>query len=537
MKMKHKYLLTAFIAFSILTSCKKEKAEEVAEASPKPNFIFILADDFGYHDMSVMGSKYYETPNIDRIATEGMTFTDGYATCQVCSPSRASIMLGTFPARHGITDWIGAKTGENWRKAGRFNKLLPPEYIHKLPTEATTLPEAMREGGYKTFFAGKWHLGDSTSWPEQHGFDINKGGWDSGGPKGGYFSPFVNPKLENRKDGENLSMRLAAETVEFMKQNNPKITGQPFFAYLAFYAVHGPIQTTQEKWAKYRKKAEEQGIAETGFEMGHFLPIRQTQDNPVYAGLVEQMDDAVGEVLKAVDELGLGDNTVIVFTSDNGGVAAGDAFATSNLPLRAGKGYQFEGGIREPYFIKAPGLTKAGAKNTSPASGTDFYPTILELAGLELKPTEHIDGVSLVPALKGGKIATRPLIWHYPHYGNQGGEPSSIIREGEWKLVHYYEDGREELYNLENDLSETTDVASENSEIVSLMSKKLFAMLDEMGARYPTKDPEWTAEKEQKHLEKIMTKRWSQLEKQRMEFLSPDFDPKNDWWGSKVTVD
>lgn len=534
--MKNNVYLIILILFAFLSSCN-EKASESKESVSKPNFIFILADDFGYHDLSVMGSNYYETPNIDRIATEGMTFAEGYATCQVCSPSRASIMLGTFPARHGITDWIGAKTGEDWRKAGRYNQLLPPEYVHKLPAEAVTLPEALQEGGYKTFFTGKWHLGDSTSWPEDHGFDINKGGWDVGSPKGGYFAPWENPNLESGPDGQNLSMRLAQETVEFIKKNDPTVTGKPFFAYLAFYAVHGPIQTTEAKWAKYRQKAEANGIAEKGFEMGHFLPIRQVQDNPVYAGLVEAMDDAVGEVLRAVDALGLSENTVIVFTSDNGGVAAGDAFATSNLPLRAGKGYQFEGGIREPYFIKVPGVTKGGEKNFTPVTGTDFYPTILELAGLELKPDQHKDGQSLVSVLKGGALSSRPLIWHYPHYGNQGGEPSSIIREGKWKLIHYYEDGREELYNLKSDLEETTDVSGSNSEITQQMSTKLFAMLKEMGAHYPTKDPEYSAEKEKQHLEYVVNNRWPQLEKQRMEFLSPEFNPKNNWWGSQVTVD
>jgi len=521
---------------ALLTGCK-EKEENATENPSKPNFIFILADDLGYHDLSVMGSTYYETPNIDRIAHEGMTFTEGYANCQVCSPSRASIMLGTFPARHGITDWIGAKTGEDWREANRYNQLLPPEYVHKLPSDEITIAEALKEGGYRTFFAGKWHLGDSTSWPQAHGFDINKGGWDAGSPNGGYFAPWKNPNLPNGPDGENLSMRLAKETVAFIKQNNPTITGEPFLAYLAFYAVHGPIETTKEKWAKYRQKAEDAGLAEKGFAMGHFRPIRQVQDNPIYAGLVEAMDDAVGEVLHAVDELGLSDNTVIVFTSDNGGVAAGDANSTSNLPLRAGKGYQFEGGIREPYFIKIPWMVNSGAKSSVPVTGTDFYPTFLELAGLELKPDQHKDGVSLVPILKGGTIADRPLIWHYPHYGNQGGEPSSIIREGEWKLIHYYEDGKEELYNLNRDLSETTDVAKDHPELVEKMSKKLFTLLDEMGARYPTKDPEYNEAKEKEYLENVINVQWPRLEQQRMDFLSPDFDPKNHWWGSDVTRD
>jgi len=518
----------------IITSCQTKTNENgtLSEVEGKPNVLFILADDYGYHDLSVMGSKYYETPNIDRIATEGMIFTDGYATCQVCSPSRASIMSGKFPARHGITDWIGAATGEAWSKRGRATQLLPPEYVHALPHEYTTLPEAMKEAGYKTFFAGKWHIGTKGSWPEDHGFDINKGGWDVGSPRGGFFAPWENPNLESGPDGENLSMRLAKETVDFIKDHKDTA----FFAYLSFYAVHGPIQTTKEKWAKYRDKAEALGIAETGFKMGHFLPIRQVQDNPVYAGLVEQMDDAVGLVLKALDEMGLAENTIVVFTSDNGGVAAGDAFATSNLPLRAGKGYQFEGGIREPYFIKVPGMGN-GQKCSTPVTGTDFYPTLLELAGADLKPEEHIDGVSLVPLLKGETISERPLIWHYPHYGNQGGEPSSIIREGDWKLIHYYEDGREELYNLKNDLEETTDVASENSEIVEQMSEKLFTMLDEMGARFPTKDPTWTAEREAAHMERIINERWPALEKQRMNFLSKDFDPGNNWWGSMVVKD
>ena len=519
--------LILLVSVYSLSACQSKSIEE-----QKPNVLFILADDLGYHDLSVTGSKFYETPNIDRIATEGMNFTQAYATCQVCSPSRASILSGKFPARHGITDWIGAATGEQWRNKERFNKLLPPEYVHNLSTEFITLPEAMREAGYRTFFAGKWHLGSEGSWPTDHGFDINKGGWDVGSPQGGYFSPWVNPNLESGPDGENLSLRLAKETVDFIRENKDTT----FFAYLSFYAVHSPIQTTQEKWEKYRQKAIDIGIEETGYKMGHFLPIRQVQDNPVYAGLVEAMDEAVGHVLNCLDELGLDENTIVIFTSDNGGVAAGDAFATSNLPLRGGKGYQFEGGIREPYFIKVPGMGQGESCNT-PVSGTDFYPTILELVGADLKPEEHSDGVSLVPLLSGGTIKERPLIWHYPHYGNQGGEPSSIIRLGDWKLIHYYEDSREELYNLKTDLEESYDVAKENAEMVKQMSEKLFSMLNEMGARYPVKDSEYNEKAEQIYLQKILNERLPALEKERMKFLSEEFDPGNNWWGSKVTED
>ncbi len=529
-------IFTLFISSLLFHGCQEQRKEQITNTVP-PNVLFILADDLGYHDLSVTGSTYYETPNIDRIAIEGMMFTNGYAASRVCSPSRASIMLGTFPSRHGITDWIGAKTGEDWRTVGRHNKLLPPDYLHHLPAVATTLPEAFSQSGYKTFFAGKWHLGSAGSWPQDHGFDINQGGWEAGSPNGGYFSPFENPNLENREDGENLSMRLAQETVEFLKEHNPKTTGQPVFAYLSFYAVHGPIQTTREKWLKYQQKAQRLGVAETGFKMGHFLPIRQVQDNPVYAGLVGAMDNAVGVVLDALVELGLSENTIIVFTSDNGGVAAGDAFATSNLPLQAGKGYQFEGGIREPYFIKAPGVTKAGATCDVPVSGTDFYPTLLDLAGLALKPNQHLDGKSLVPLLRGGTMKERLLYWHYPHYGNQGGEPSSMIRQGDWKLIHYYEDGREELYDLKEDLEEVHNMASAYPDKVKLLSDQLFAHLKDVGARFPAPDPIYSETEELKYLNQIVNKRWPELEEQRLQFLSPDFDPKNDWWGSAATVD
>ncbi|MFC2111649.1 sulfatase [Bacteroidota bacterium] len=524
--------LKGVLLIFILSGCQQSD-----DADIKPNVLFILADDFGYHDMSSSGSLYYETPHMDRLADEGMVFTQGYATCQVCSPSRASIMSGKFPARHGITDWIGARSGEKWREQNRFNKLLPAEYIHQLDSEYFTLPEAMKVAGYSTFFAGKWHLGSKGSWPEDHGFDINTGGWDAGGPRGGYFSPYENPKMEDGPPGENLSMRLADETVKFITDHNPEKTGRPFFAYLSFYAVHGPIQTTSTKWKKYRDKAEEMGVAESGFEMGKYLPIRQVQDNPVYAGLVESMDDAVGRVLEALDEMGLEENTIVIFTSDNGGVAAGDAFATCNLPLRAGKGYQFEGGIREPYLIKVPWMNHNGKECSVPVSGTDFYPTILELAGEELRPDEHSDGVSLVPLLEGRIIPERPLIWHYPHYGNQGGEPSSIIRRGEWKLIHYYEDERNELYNLDQDIGEKTDVSAQKPEKVKQLEEELFDYLKDVGARYPEKDLLYDSYKEAEYLKNISTMKLSALEKQRKRFLSESFDPGNQWWGSKVTED
>ena len=517
--------IALILVFSLFMSCSTE--EKTA-----PNIVFILADDFCYHDMGNAGSLFNQTPNLDRLAAGSMVFTIGYAACQVCSPSRASIMTGQFPARHGITDWIGAPEGEDWRRMNRFNMLLPAEYVHQLDTAYITMAEAFRAGGYATFFAGKWHLGGEGSMPTDHGFDINIGGWSAGSPRGGYFSPYENPQLNNGPAGENLSMRLARETVSFIRSHKEDKGGKPFFAFLCFYAVHSPIQTTKEKWRKYRDIADSMGIADHGFEMGAFLPIRQVQDNPVYAGLVEQMDDAIGEVLAALRESGLDENTIVVFTSDNGGVAAGDAYATSNLPLRAGKGYQYEGGIREPYFINVPWMDPG--RFDDPVTGTDFYPTLLELAGLPPQPGEHLDGRSLVGLMEGGTLAERPLIWHYPHYGNQGGEPSSIIRKGDWKLIHYYEDGREELFNLADDPGEVNNVSSEKPRIVADLHDALFSYLEKVNARYPVPDPEYLPELEAKHMERVRTEGLQRVEQRRLEVLSPDFDPGNDWWGSAV---
>ncbi len=531
--MKHFKLIGWVIFILVLLSCR-ENNKTVEKVEIKPNIVFILVDDLGLHDLSITGSKFYETPNVDRIAEEGMVFEQGYAASRVCSPSRASIMTGKFTARHGITDWIGAASGTAWRKHKRHDKLLPAEYVHNLPGNDVTIAEAMRAAGYKTFFAGKWHLGGEGSYPEDHGFEINKGGWDKGSPMGGYFSPWDNPKLPNIVKGENLTMRLGKETADFIKQHKDSA----FFAFLSFYAVHSPIQTTSEKWKKYRDKAEDQGIATDGYKMERVLPIRQVQDNPIYAGLVESMDDAVGVVLQALKEAGLEENTIVVFTSDNGGVASGDAFSTSNLPLRGGKGYQWEGGIREPYFIKVPWLKNGGSRSNYPVSGTDFYPTLLDLANVELRPDQHMDGISLKPLLEGSIMnVERPLFWHYPHYGNQGGNPSSIIRENDWKLIHYWEDGSEELYNLVSDIGEQSNVINENPEVAANLSKKLIDWLKDVGANMPTKDSEFDIDLAQKRHKSIVHEKLPTLEAERKNFLSKDFKPNDDWWGSKVTTD
>lgn len=477
----------------------------LAVAKDRPNVVFILVDDLGRTDIGVDGSTFYETPNIDRLANSGMRFTDGYATCQVCSPSRASILTGKYTPRHGITDWIGAASGLKWN---RNDRILPAEYNHNLPAEDITLAEAMRAGGYKTFYAGKWHLGTTGS-------------------------PYKNPKLEDGPLGESLPMRLASETCNFIEAN----AKGDFFAYLSFYSVHGPIQTSEEFWKKYRDKAAAAGLAENRFKNDRTKAVRQVQDNPIYAGMMESLDNAVGMVVDKLKELGIDDETVVIFTSDNGGVSSGDAFSTSLLPYRGGKGRQWEGGIRVPFYIKVPNVTKAGSVCDTPVISTDFYPTILELAGLGALEDQHVDGVSLVSVLKGDKLAKRDLFWHYPHYGNQGGEPSVIVRSGKWKLIRYYEDGRNELYDLSKDIGEVNDLVDSEPKITKRLGGKVDAWLKETGAKIPVADIRFDAVKKEKQLENSFTKGLESQEKYYRNVQRADWKPNKDWWGSGIAKD
>ncbi len=505
-------------------------SSHAGENLKQPNFVFFLVDDLGWKDLAVEGSGFYESPNIDRLARSGMRFLNGYSACQVCSPSRASIQLGKYPARHGITDYIGAKDGTRW---DRGDKVYPAEYLKVLPAEDTTIAEAMRDAGYKTFFAGKWHLGDKGSFPEDHGYEINRGGNGTGTPKGGFYAPHQNPQLEDGPPGESLTLRLGRETSKFIESNRE----HPFFAFLSFYAVHAPVETTRARWEKYRRKASLLPKPSERFLIDRTLPVRQIQDHPGYAGLIEEMDEAVGMVLEALKHNGLSGNTVIVFTADNGGVSSGDAFATSNLPLRGGKGRQWEGGLRVAYHIVAPGVTTPGSTSMVPVIGTDFYPTILELAGLPLKPSQHVDGKSLVPVLKGGTLESRPLFWHYPHYGNQGGEPSSIIHKGEWKLIHYWEDGRDELYRLVDDPAELKDVAKQQKSVVADLRKELEIWLKSTNAKLPTPNPGYVPSMTLAKQEKVLNESKPKLEKQHARFLEEDFKPDPTWWGSEAKVD
>jgi len=489
-------------------------------------------DDLGVMDIAIeSGESFYETPRIDALAGKGMRFTQGYSTSPVCSPARASLMLGTNPADHGITDWIGAAIGAKQAKR-KFGKIEPPDYVRALPAEQTTIAEAFKAAGYETFYAGKWHLGPEGSWPEDHGFDINVGGWDSGSPRGGFFAPWKNPNLPSGPDGESLSLRLARETANYIQSDKNK----PFFAVLSFYAVHSPLETSKELWAKYRDKAEAIGWKGERFEIDRTLPVRLVRDHPVYAGMIETLDDAVGIALDAVEAAGIAGNTIICFTSDHGGVVSGDHYSTSMLPLRGGKGRQWEGGLRVPTYLYAPGVTQPGSTTEVPFTGADFFPTLLDLAGQPLMPEQHRDGVSFLPVLKGSSIEDRAIFWHYPHYSNQGGDPSSIIRRGDWKLIHYWEDHHRELYNLDLDPGETTDLAAKEPELVDALTAELNAHLVDKAANLPKPWYGYREEMEEiQHLRALERK--AELEVQHAEFLDPEWQPNPTWWDSSLGQD
>ncbi|MGA2866619.1 MAG: sulfatase [Verrucomicrobiota bacterium] len=401
----------------------------------RPDFVFILVDDLGWADVGCFGSQYYETPHIDRLATQGMRFTEAYAACPVCSPTRASIMTGKYPVRLHLTDWIPGEGDEP------THALRVPPWRQFLPLEEVTLAKALKSAGYVTASIGKWHLGGPKYYPEHQGFDLNIAGGDIGHPAS-YFWPYEGkthtvPGLKaGGQEGEYLTDRLTEAAEKFIEANKER----PFFLYFAHYAVHMPLEAKPALLAKYRAKRPSGG-----------------QKNPVYAAMIESVDDSVGRLLRKLQALGLEERTVVVFMSDNGGLWPQ---ATSNAPLRAGKGHPYEGGIREPLIIKWPGATKPASMCSVPVCSIDFFPTLLEIAGVKLPGP--VDGLSLVPLLKqSGSLDRDALYWHYPHYwsGNTV-RPSGTVRAGDWKLIEFYEDMRAELYNLKEDLGETRDLAN-----------------------------------------------------------------------------
>lgn len=460
-------------------------------SAEKPlNVVFFLVDDLGQRDLGCYGSTFYETPNLDRLAKKGARFTDAYAACPVCSPTRASIMTGQWPQRTGVTDYIGAPfQPQDWK---RNTKLLPAPYADRLALGTPTLASALKKAGYATFFAGKWHLGPEGNWPENFGFDVNLGGHSGGGPYGGkgYFSPYNNPRLDNGPVGEHLPDRLATETAKFIEKNKD----QPFFAYFSFYDVHTPLMAREDLRKKYEEKRKKLGLQD---KWGREEPrdVRLTQDHVVYAAMVEAMDQAVGKVLAKLEELQLTERTLIIFTSDNGGLSTSEGWPTSNVPLRGGKGWMYEGGIREPLIVAWPGVTKPGSEIAAPVSSPDFMPTLMDAAGVAQPESAVRDGISLRNALQESPAAERALFWHYPHYGNQGGAPAAAIRRGSWKLILWYEDQKVELYDLSKDLSETTNLAASQPEKTAALRKELSEWQEKVGAKMPQNNPRYAAGK------------------------------------------
>jgi arylsulfatase A-like enzyme len=482
--MKHIFLFALLLA--ILHAATPAMAD-------KPNFLFILVDDLGRMDVGAYNPEcFYETPNIDRLAAEGMLFSEGYVANPVCSPTRYSIMTGKYPTRVDATNFFSGT------REGRFR---PAPLNNRMPLEEVTLAQALHEHGYATFFAGKWHLGPTEEyWPENRGFDFNLGGFHAGGPYGGkkYFSPYGNPRLEDGPEGEHLPDRLASETVRFMQAHRDR----PFLAYLAFYSVHTPLIGRPDLVEKYQKKAERLGLlnGEQFADEEQVWPVKEprrvriVQSHAVYAAMVEAMDQAVGKVLRGLEQSGLAGKTVVFFTSDNGGLSTSEGSPTSNLPLRGGKGWLYEGGIREPYLVKWPGVTRPGSTSDVPVTSIDYYPTILEIAGLPARPEQHKDGVSLVPILKGeGHLSREAIYWHYPHYSNQGGFPGGAVRMGDYKLIERYEDGRVHLYNLAEDIGEREDLSERMPEKVQAMRQRLHAWYTEVDAKFLEPKPDGPA--------------------------------------------
>ena len=458
----------------------------------KPNFIIILVDDLGWADTCCYGSKYYETPNIDKLAAQGMLFTNGYAACAVCSPTRAAVLTGRYPARIGITDWIhfynfkGDRTSPHQKQSNKYvadkgKMLLTPPNPYWMKLDEVTIAEILKPAGYTSCHIGKWHLGPDAWYPDKQGFDYNIAGCDIGQPPS-YFDPYRRskhrpniPTLKPQKKGQYLTDREALEAVHFIKKHRNK----PFFLYMAHYAVHTPIQAKKELIEKYKAKKP------------------TNQKNPKYAAMVESVDDAVGKITAALDEFNLTDNTVVIFTSDNGGLWP---FATDNTPLRAGKGYPYEGGIREPLIIRWPVVVKAGSVCHTPVTSIDYLPTICQAAGLKPPIDRFIDGENLLPLLKQtGPLKRDAIYWHYPHYRGKT-VPYSIVRQGSWKLIKHYEGKRFELFNLKDDISEKNDLSRQMPEKVEALDTKLIAWLKATGAKLPKNNPDYnpTAESKRK---------------------------------------
>jgi arylsulfatase A len=500
-----------------------------AATPQKPNVVLFLVDDLGWRDLGIYGSTFYETPNLDRFARNSVRFTDAYSACHVCSPTRASVMTGKYPARLQMTDWLPG------RREYPFQRFKNATILQQLPSAETTLAEALKAHGYATGHFGKWHLGEDPSGPLQHGFDVQVPRWNKGWPNAGYHAPF---RLDGLSDspGDYLTDRLTDEALKYIEEKKDR----PFFLYLSHFTVHDPIQGRADLVAKYQAKLKRKGptnrppfilegnpdaknspdrakldalIKEEAYQGYQVLPnqtvkIKQEQDNVQFAAMVENMDESFGRVIAKLESLGIAENTIVIFTSDNGGMSAANfgrpdrvvapsaldaAFSTSNLPLRGAKGWLYEGGIRVPLMIKGTGRGASGSVSSVPAISTDLYPTILEMIGVPAQPSQHRDGVSLASVVRGGNAPARDaLYWHFPHYSNHGMQsPGGAIRQGDFKLLDYFENNSVQLFNLREDPGEQRDLASSQPAKVEELRARLQAWRKETGAQMLTPNPQY----------------------------------------------
>jgi len=501
-----------------------------AQKDKRPNIVLFFVDDLGWSDVGCYGSNFYETPNIDALAKSGVKFTDAYAAGHVCSPTRASLLTGKYPATINLTDWLPG------RKDYPFQKLKNVEVNQKLPYEETTIAEALKEVGYKTAIIGKWHLGEDPSNPMAHGFDSHIPDWPWGWPgPGGYFAPFKLKGLEDAKEGDYLTDRLTDDALKYIESNKDN----PFFLYMSHYAVHDPIQGRKDLVKKYTEKLQAQAknnapeyilegnpdnpddpsreeleklIGTEAYEPYKVLPngivkVKQKQDNVEFAGMVESMDESLGRIMKKLEELGITDNTIVIFYSDNGGMSALNVgnprrilpedkldvgYSTSNLPLRGAKGWLYEGGIRVPLIIKWPKKGKQGTVSSLPVTTVDIFPTIMDMVGSPESVTKDKEGVDISPAVRGKKIKRGPIFWHFPHYSNHGMQsPGGAIRDGDYKLLEYYENGTVQLFNLKNDIGEQHDLSTTEIERTKILKQELHQWRTKVGAKMMEPNPDY----------------------------------------------
>ena len=449
----------------------------------KPNLLFIIVDDLGWTDVSYNGSDFYETYNIDALSLNSMLFYNAYAASPVCSPTRASIMTGKHHARINITDWIpGLEETPNYNNKNKI--LIGPKDRNELPLDEITIAEVLKNNGYKTFYSGKWHLGSQGHYPEDQGFDINIGGFEKGSPMGGYYSPYKNPKLSDGPEGEYLTDRLTQETIDFIDN---KDNSKPFAAFLSFYNVHTPIQENKEFYNYYLEKLNGYDDVEPQTKKEGDAMTLQNQRNAKYASMVHATDNNVGKIIKYLKKNELYDNTLIVFTSDNGGLSTQRKIApTSVSPLRAGKGWLYEGGIKIPQLMKLP---KQVFREIiyEPVVSYDLFPTILKSLNINYN-SQTLDGKDLTNLFVKKEFDRDYIFWHFPHYHGSMWKPGSAIRNNQWKLLHFYEDNSQELYNLYEDFGESNNLADDYPEIVNKLSIKMDEIKIELNANTTTKN-------------------------------------------------